>query len=245
MLAFNNDKVLKDNLIKEIKWHRELDMIIAGRYGSFSDASFKGCAVGCSLHSYGLLKGIKLDTSNHKAYELFGIPKLLARLEDGIFEGLPSKEQQLWPEQFMEAINVGADLSTVWPQFAIWLLVDKKYGAIQYAKTDNQRLAIQQVADLYKTGGTKKQFKEAGYFASSAAAATDAAYADYAARVAAATNATAAAAYAAAAAATDAAYAAHAAAAYAAHAYAAAPDRKKYRIAQSKKLISLLKACKS
>jgi hypothetical protein len=187
MQAFNNDTELKNKLVEQVIWHREQDRIIAGTYGKFADKNFKGCAVGCSLHSYGIINKIEIDTSDHKSYELFGIPRLLAKLEDGIFEGLLEKEQKVWPEQFMQAINVGADLSTVWPKFAVWLLVDKKHGVIQYAKNDRQR-----VADLYKKGGTKKEFAAAAY------------------------------------------------------AYAAVRRQAKFntRIAQSKKLIRLLKSCK-
>jgi hypothetical protein len=172
--------------------------------------------------------GKNIDTSDHKSYELFGIPSILARLEDSIFEGLPKKQQQLWPEQFLSSINVGADLFTIWPKFVVWLLIDKKFGVIQYAKNKQQRLSIQKVADLYKNGGTPKEFKNAADAAQLAAAAADA--------TSWASDGTATA-TAAAAADDDAAATSYAADA----AYAA---RYNARIAQSKKLISLLKACK-
>ena len=208
MKAFNNDVQLKADLIKEVIKHREADAIVKGYYGDMSDNEFKGCAVGCSLHSYAIIKGIVLDTSEHKNYEKFGISELLARLEDNIFEGLPSTHNKKWPEQFLSAIPVGADLSTVWPQFAQWLLTDKKWGVIQYAKTEQQRSAIQKVNDLYRDGGSINDFKLAG------ADDADAGYAD------------------------DAGYAAD----YAGYAADAAAAKYKTRIAQSKKLISLLKA---
>ena len=206
MLAFNDDAKLKDKLLKQVIWHREQDKIISGSYGNIGDDNFRGCAVGCTLHSYAIINKIKIATNKHKSYELFGIPQLLARLEDGIFEGLPAKKQHFWPEQFISAIHVGADLSTVWPKFAVWLLTDKKHGVIQYAKNNNQLETIQRVADLYKKGATKKEFMDAAYAADDAADAADAADADV---------------YAADAAAADAAYAAYAAAA---DAYAAAAD---------------------
>ena len=196
MKAFNNDAQLKSDLIAEVIKHREADAIVKGYYGDMSDNEFKGCAVGCSLHSYAIIKGVVLDTSDHKIYEQFGIPELLAKLEDAIFEGLPSTHNKKWPEQFLSAIPVGADLYTVWLQFAQWLLTDKKWGVIQYAKTEHQRAAIQKVSNLYRDGGSINYFKLAR------AAAAD----------------------------------------YAAAAYADA--RYKTIIAQSKKLISLLKAAK-
>ena len=226
MLAFNNDLQLKTDLLKQIILHREQDRIVSGSYGNFSDENFKGCAVGCSLHSYGIIKGIKIDTAKHSNYELFGIPRVLARLEDSIFESLPEKQQQLWPKQFMSAINVGADLSTVWPQFAVWLLVDKKWGIIKYAKNEQHKKAIQKVAELYKNGGTKQEFINAADAAYAYADAYDAYAAYAAARVTAAASATAA-----------------SAAAYASAA-ASATGKYKARVAQSRKFISLLKACK-
>ena len=259
LLAFNNDAQLKEDLMIELEKHRDTDAIIKNTYGNESENVFRGCAVGCSINSYNIVKGLTLDTSKHKNYELFGIPTLLAKLEDDIFEGLPSTHNIDWPLNFMSAINVGADLSTVWPKFAQWLMTDEKYGVLQYARTDLQKEIIQKVSNLYKNGGSKEEFRlaaNAAYAAASAASATnaayaasatDAAYADYAAYVA----------YAAADAAdaADVAYAADANAAYANAAYAAyanapyyvassAAKRFEVRIAQSEYLLKLLKECK-
>jgi len=169
LLAFNNDCKLKSDLLVELKKHRKADEIIKGTYGNNSDTYFQGCAVGCSINSYNKIKGLDLDTSKHLNYEKFGIPKLLARLEDSIFEGLPSTHNIDWPINFMSAINVGADLSTVWPKFAQWLMTDKKYGVLQYAKTDVQKDSIQKVSNLYKNGGSKEEFRLAADASASAA----------------------------------------------------------------------------
>ena len=248
MKAFNNDAQLKSDLIAEVIKHRKYDAIVKGSYGDMpgieaensygdeeEDVIFKGCGIGCTIHSYAIIKGVVLDTSDHKIYEQFGIPQLLARLEDSIFEGLPSTHYKKWPKQFLSSIPVGADLSTVWPQFAQWLLTDKKWGVIQYAKTEQQRSAIQKVSDLYRDGGSINDFKIAYSAAAAAdAAAGDAAAAGYAADIYAA--------YAAGYAAADA--AAADAAGYTAGYVAGYAAKYKTRIAQSKKLISLLKAAK-
>jgi hypothetical protein len=48
------------------------------------------------------------------AYETeLGIPVMLARLEDWIFEGLPVERAKLWPKQFLTTIKSGSDLSLV------------------------------------------------------------------------------------------------------------------------------------
>ena len=51
-----------------------------------------------------------------------GIPRQLVELRDAIFEGLPQDVRQDWPERFYTALPEGADLSGVWPPFAVWLL---------------------------------------------------------------------------------------------------------------------------
>jgi hypothetical protein len=244
LIAFNRDPALKAGLIEEVHAHRVADRLVHGTYGESGNGFHGGCAVGCSIESYRKLSGKKLRRDRHEVYEEFGIPRLLARLEDGIFEGLPRDYAQEWPEKFFQAIPVGADLSGVWPQFAQWLLVDAEWGVIKYIKKEEHQKVIQRVADLYAAGdkATRDEFLEAAracrevrerYAAAAAYAA--AAYAA-AAAAAAAAYAAADAAYAAAYAAADAAYAA----AYAAGAYADA--RQKARTAQANKLMELLYA---
>jgi hypothetical protein len=135
MLAYHSDPKLKAKYLSRVRRHRKADEIIHGVYWE----NGKGCAVGCTIHS-----------ANHYAYETeLGIPTVLARLEDGIFESLPNGESKLWPEQFLSAIAPGADLSLVWPRFAVWLLLDEEWGAIRHAKKASTKAAIQAVGDAY------------------------------------------------------------------------------------------------
>ena len=136
MKAFHNEPKIKEKYLDRVTMHEKADEIIKGQYWE----NGKGCAVGCTIHS-----------SNHASYETeLGIPRIIARLEDGIFENLPNDLAKTWPRRFLEAIPVGADLSMVWPRFAVWLLLDKKYGVIQFAKTDAQKKAIKDVGNAYK-----------------------------------------------------------------------------------------------
>ena len=110
MLAYLNDPAIKTELIVQLEAHRAADQLVKGQYW----AKGKGCAVGCTVHS-----------SNHKAYErLFGIPKVLAWLEDRIFEGLPNDRAMEWPVRFMSAIVPGADLSMIWPTVPLLAIPD-------------------------------------------------------------------------------------------------------------------------
>lgn len=221
MLAFHNDKKIQKKYINRVKAHYKADEIVQGIYWE----NGKGCAVGCTIENDG-----GLNNDWHGRYEkALGVPRVLARLEDRIFEGLTNGEAKEFPLRFVKAINVGADLSLVFYKFMYWLLVDPKEGVIQYARPDGRK-AIQDIADLFerKINGEDVDF-ERWMKARRAAAAAYAAYAD---------------AYADAAAA---AYAAAAAAAYAAAAAAAAAAQKARSArfsAMAEKLISLLKEAK-
>jgi len=240
MLAYHSSPAVKRKILTQLRAHAKADQLVKGQYWE----NGKGCAVGCTVHS-----------GEHAKYEpLFGIPRVLARLEDRIFEGLPNKDAQRWPVQFMSAIKPGAYLSDIWPQFAIWLLADPVAGVIRFAKTDAQRAAIDGVAELYRQrvpqGDPKWALarKDASAYAyayavasASAAAAADA-YAD-ADAYAATADASASASASAAAAADAADTAADTAAAYAADAYAAAAyARSIHWEACAAKMLELLRA---
>jgi hypothetical protein len=222
MLAFHGQSELKTQVLALLAEHREADRLVKGHYWECG----KGCAVGCTLESIRRIRGdAEIAHGDHSAYEEYlGVPRALARLEDGLFENLPNGTAQGWPERFTSAIRPGADLSMVVPKFLHWLLSDPE-GGVQRAVKDRpkQKAAINAVAALYARWieqGTKPsvtEWREARRAADAAAA--YAAYAAYAAD----------------------AYAAYAAAA-AADAADAAAARSCERIRQADKLIELLEA---
>lgn len=71
-----------------------------------------------------------------------------------------------------------ADYSMLWPKFALWMLIDKKHGVINRAKTEESQGAIENVSKLYAQwiSGTKPSAQEwrsaadTAYFASADAA---------------------------------------------------------------------------
>ena len=112
LIAYKNNPEVKAKVLAQLEAHRAADQIVKGQYWEHG----KGCAVGCTVHS-----------DDHMAYERrFGIPVMLARLEDCIFEGLPNERALDWPLQFMAAIKPGQDLSLVGWKFQHWLLTDEK-----------------------------------------------------------------------------------------------------------------------
>ena len=249
LLAFHGKQETKDKYVARVKAHAKADEIIRGEYWQGG----KGCAVGCTIHS-----------SNHEAYEEeLGIPMILARLEDRIFEGMSNDKAMKFPLKFLSAIKVGADLSQVWNKFAIWLLKDVR----KYVKGDKK--AFDAVVDGYKRmikgesisldewetirDGAWSERTALGYIATGAASA-DAAYAADAGYIAADAAAAAAggAGASAGAYAADAADAASAASAYAADAAVAADAaaeaaadaaRRESFNKQAEKLLKLLKEC--
>ena len=119
LIAWHNDPQLKRDTLAKMRAHRDADELLQGN-GYWENG--KGCAVGC------LIQG-----GNHLEYELrFGIPKMLAWFEDLIFENLLRNTAQLWPELFLDSIEVGADLSCVG-----WLFLRDMMRDISIPKSDD------------------------------------------------------------------------------------------------------------
>lgn len=116
MLAYHNDPALKAKLLEGLQAHAAADEIVKGTYWQKG----RGCAVGCASDVLGLPRH-----NDHEALaEATGIPVMLHRLQDRIFEGLPLAEAKTWPIRFSEAAEPGADLSLVGWQFLAWLVED-------------------------------------------------------------------------------------------------------------------------
>lgn len=141
--AYHGAVRLKNQALARIAAHRQADRIIQGLYWEEDEGGvFRGCAVGCLLED---------PEGGHERYETeFGVPEQLAWLEDSIFEALPAEIARDWPHRFMSAIPVGADLATVWPRFAIWLMVDPTYGLEHVTEADDVKDVCRRVADGYR-----------------------------------------------------------------------------------------------
>jgi hypothetical protein len=121
MLSFHSDPSIKSNYITRVAGHADADEIVKGRYWE----NGKGCAVGCTIHG---------DVHEGFVREL-GIPRMLAWLEDVIFEGLPNRLAKTWPERFLSSISPGRDLSPVGWQFLHWLLTESRPSEFDHALT--------------------------------------------------------------------------------------------------------------
>ena len=160
--AFFNDPAIKEKYLGRVRAHRLADQIVHGVYWQ----NGKGCAVGCTVET---------SYYPHWRYPVeLGIPEWLAYLEDMIFESLPNDKALSWPEKFLEAIPVGADLTLVRPRFLVWLLSDEKNGVLTL-KDDNVKAAINRIVSLLQkwieTGerGDAREWHSAGEAAGKAA----------------------------------------------------------------------------
>ena len=150
--AYLNDPALKAAFLDQIAQHEAADAIVQGTYGQINGA-FRGCAIGCALHSLNLLQGkvgeeALTDTSVHARYETeLGLPAWLAHLEDHIFESLPIAEAVTWPRRLAEAIPVGAVVGDrALARILLWLLTDATYGARTATDREDVRGWIDKIA---------------------------------------------------------------------------------------------------
>ena len=155
LISFKGDKKLKIALLGEVEKHRKADQIVQGTYGKGSNGDWKGCAVGCSVHSLNRLNGTSYQTSDHTVYEKeLGIPEWLARLEDRIFEGLPKEEAKKWPSQFIKAVPVGKNLDPIKWKFCAFILKENINRVLKLKIKDELKeqvvKAIQGVLSLHE-----------------------------------------------------------------------------------------------
>jgi hypothetical protein len=137
MLTYLNSPQLKADFLGEIGKHEAADAFMKGSYGEGSGKNFRGCAIGCSLHSLNKINGKKQKTGDHARYEKeLGLPTWLAYLEDNLFERLPLELAKTWPRRFAEAIPVGVVVDDlVLAKILRWVLADSEFG-VRYATDD-------------------------------------------------------------------------------------------------------------
>ena len=171
MLAYNNDPAMKAAICAEIQRHQDADLIATGRYWT----GVKGCAVGCSLHSYALATGAKnINFADHKIYDRFlgKGGEALARLEDTLFKNMPRPGHLKFPLRVAHAIRPGADISGVCHRFTAWAITNP---ALFTGCTDTAvNGAIDAVAALFSRAAdgdipTNKEWDAAGDAARDAA----------------------------------------------------------------------------
>ena len=103
MKAYLNDATLKEKTITDMKADIKAELLVKGHYWNGTN----GCFVGCVIRGY-----------SHADFEVkLGIPRILARLADRLFDGVTYDESKKFAINFLEAIPVGVDLTSVWDKF--------------------------------------------------------------------------------------------------------------------------------
>lgn len=156
LIAYHGDPKLKETVLAKIAMHRAADTLAQGAYVHDPLESSLGkttyCAVGCLLED---------PAGGHARYKTeFGIPTILAYLEDSIFESLDEAHAKSWPEQFMGAISPGADLSMVWANFAIWLMADPSYGITKLSYARDIEAICKRIENGYQRIITNRSLSE-------------------------------------------------------------------------------------
>lgn len=187
LVSYLGDPDLKAAFLAEITKHEQQDQFIKGTYGRMN-GSFKGCAIGCSLHSLNVLHGktgkaSAQHTGQHARYEAeLGLPTWLAHLEDRLFEGLPDDLSVTWPRRFAEAIPVGAVVTdALLARILLWVLTDADFGVNSATDRDAVKRWIDAIAGYIEAdsrgAATADQRKAAAIVSSTAsnawAASTD------------------------------------------------------------------------
>jgi hypothetical protein len=159
MLTFTNTPATKDKLVATL----ELD----AKNGYFRSIEYLQDG---KISSVGLaLKKTSVDLSDYEQFEIqFNIPFRLAKLNDEIFRQISYHIPQFaesWPVRFAKSIPIGVDLSLVWAKFMFFLLIDPKFGCIQYARSKDIPiiLTVTQLLGQFIQGITppRKEWKSA------------------------------------------------------------------------------------
>lgn len=130
-----------------------------------NDETFKSaCMKTAQLASSNLLKlrtagqnriAALLAFSDVNEYEYtLGIPMALALTSDYIAASLGARSGTGWLIRLLEAIQPGADLSYVFPQYLAWFLDDNIHGVIRFAQLHGTGSSIRAVATALRAGTT-------------------------------------------------------------------------------------------
>lgn len=151
MLTFPNPKITKELMVADMIAHAQADELVQGAYGEYTP-KFRGCAVGCSIHTINRVTGARLQTDDHDALsKALGIPRALLHLQDRIFEGLPLDDAKDWPRRFYAAVPKGVDLTRAVDRILVRVLREIALPSVTVDEWGVE-LAVEGVAAAIETG---------------------------------------------------------------------------------------------
>jgi hypothetical protein len=176
MLTYSGP-ISKAAFVAEMRAHAEADRLTKGRY--WRDG--RGCAVGCGVQTINARLGTSHSHGDHAALAAaLGWPEWLARLEDAVFEGLPTDDAQAWPVVLVEAVPEGADLAP-----ALGRILARILREVALPVAGDSAAVVERVARGWATGWRDDTPEAAAAWAEAAMAAAWAAEAAWAAAAAA------------------------------------------------------------
>ena len=158
LITYLGKPELKTAFLGEIGKHEAADALIKGSYGRMN-GHFKGCAIGCSLFSLGIINGKTpkaaaehVDQHDRVPVEL-GWPLWLAYMEDNVFEMLPTDLSKTWPRRLAEAMPVGvtdAMLEPVLAKVLLWTLMDGRFGVVHAADSKKLKAVVRAMGAIFE-----------------------------------------------------------------------------------------------
>jgi len=106
MITFNNDQLLKDELLARLKQHQHLDTFVQGKWltdDKVEGNGFKGCFYGCTMQTE--------DNPIIKFSEKYHIDLWYCYLTEKIFENLPDGHYQKFPYESIEVLPLNFNLN--------------------------------------------------------------------------------------------------------------------------------------
>ncbi len=108
---------LLESLIKLADQHQKADEYVTGSYSwTKVNSHYGACSVGCTVRDAVKLKKLPVgtDPGSHTSLSLAtGIPEMLWRLSDNIFEGLARDHRSAWTPRFLRAANKAKHIDRV------------------------------------------------------------------------------------------------------------------------------------
>jgi len=138
--AFFGDENLKNELLKNLKHHQEIDAFIQGQWlqdEKIEGNGFKGCFYGCTTQTN--------KNPREKFSEKYGIDLWYCYLTERIFEGLPKGEFESFPYDSINIIPLNFDFNRIKSDYFKAILLKQ----LDFVTDENVRNVLISTAELF------------------------------------------------------------------------------------------------
>jgi hypothetical protein len=142
MNSFNNDQTIKDEILKKLLHHQELDAFVQGAWLTDEKVEgdyFKGCFYGCTMQT---------ENNPREAFsEKYNIDLWYCYLTEKIFEGLPKEESKSFPYASIDIVPLGFDFNKIKSEWFKQNLIKQK----EFVKDENVLKVLDKCILLFET----------------------------------------------------------------------------------------------